>query len=91
MSDRSNAFRVCHSRACLAREESRNGERKLLWYITTTGEGRPARELAQMRDSRARPAAMHAAMTHLGGAVQSGRLCMQSTYPPASALRFSSS
>ena len=52
MSDRSNAFRVGHSRACLAREESRNSEGKLLWCITT-----PARAAlpgkAQMRDSRA--------------------------------------
>jgi hypothetical protein len=51
MSDRRNAFRVRHSRACLAREESRNSEGKLLWRITTTGEGRPAGEMARTRDS----------------------------------------
>ncbi len=42
--EQSDAFCVCHSRACLAREESRNSEGELLWCIVSVGEGWPAWE-----------------------------------------------
>ena len=46
-----NAFCGCHSRACLAREESRNSEAELRWWIVSVGEGLAWRDKAKTRDS----------------------------------------
>src|SRR5216683_2520651 len=51
---KSDALRLCHSRACLARVESPSSEGELRWCVEGVGEGRPVCENGADAGSRAR-------------------------------------